>query len=81
MFVPPSSPPAPPPTSTGPGPSPALLSREQLAAADAVRLLPVPWWLPHLGSEPLEWWLAAVHPQGVAAQPARRKVGFLNACG
>ena len=46
----------------------------------AARLLPVPWWMVHLGSQPLDWWLAAVHPDGVAAQPARRKVGFLNAC-
>ena len=62
------------------GTAPLLLPAEELAAMDTARLLPTPWWLVHLGSQPLDWWLQAVSPEGVAAQPARRKVGFLNSC-
>ncbi len=50
------------------------------AQADAFRLLPPPWWSGALLGRGLGWWLAAVNDAALAALPARRKVGFLNAC-
>lgn len=45
----------------------------------AYRLIAPPWWSAHLGSQPLDWWLNTVDQVKLAAQPARRKIGFLNA--
>jgi hypothetical protein len=62
--------------SVGPG----LVPQSELQVLDAQRILPVPWWMSHLGCEPIRWWLAAVDPARLAALPARLKVSFLHAC-
>lgn len=46
---------------------------------DAVRLIPAPWWSKQLVNGGLGWWLTAVDRSKLAAQPLRRRQGFLNA--
>ncbi len=61
-------------------PGSVLATREALQALDSARVLPAPWWLAHLGSEDIAWWLQAIDRDRLAALPARKKIGFLNAC-
>jgi U3 small nucleolar RNA-associated protein 20 len=50
-----------------------------VAEMDACRLIPAPWWSKHLVNGDLSWWLSAVDRSKLAAQPLRRRQGFLNA--
>ncbi len=47
---------------------------------DRFRLLPPPWWSAAMLGRGAGWWLAAVDQVALDALPARRKIGFLNAC-
>jgi hypothetical protein len=57
----------------------AAAAREAVAAMDAARLIPAPWWSKHLVNGDLDWWLTAVDRSKLAQQPLRRRQGFLNA--
>jgi hypothetical protein len=50
-----------------------------LQEVNSCRLIPAPWWSNHLVNSPLDWWLTAVDRSTLAAQPLRRRQGFLNA--
>jgi hypothetical protein len=50
-----------------------------LQEINSCRLIAAPWWSNHLVNSPLDWWLSAVDRSTLAAQPLRRRQGFLNA--
>jgi U3 small nucleolar RNA-associated protein 20 len=50
-----------------------------LQEINSCRLIPAPWWSNHLVNSSLDWWLTAVDRSALAAQPLRRRQGFLNA--
>jgi hypothetical protein len=48
--------------------------------SERLRLLPAAWWAEELGAgRGLGWWFSAVDGAALAAEPTRRRLGFLNA--